>query len=144
MKLKGYRGVRETIVGIITINLPILKPLFNKSFWTTSSFKSSSLSRGTGHPTTSRSRHHGPYELSSKSRGTWSAKNISDMSTTSLETAGRMKNINDSEELIIERASKVVTVETTIHVIREDLEKGPQNGEFEVGAGMNRTMVHAK
>ncbi|CAI6335580.1 unnamed protein product [Periconia digitata] len=27
-------GVRETIVGIVSVNIPILRPLFTKSFWT--------------------------------------------------------------------------------------------------------------
>ncbi|TVY20130.1 hypothetical protein LARI1_G001875 [Lachnellula arida] len=58
-------GIRETIVGIITINLPILKPLFNKSFWSSGT---SSLSHGT-----SRNPDTGTYELSttltSKARG---------------------------------------------------------------------------
>ncbi|KAJ4292690.1 hypothetical protein N0V90_009353 [Kalmusia sp. IMI 367209] len=26
-------GVRETIVGILTVNLPILRPMFNRNFW---------------------------------------------------------------------------------------------------------------
>ncbi|KAH8672650.1 hypothetical protein BGZ60DRAFT_282835 [Tricladium varicosporioides] len=55
-------GVRETIVGIITINLPILKPLFNPSFWSTSSFKSSSLSHGHSHNL----ENLGPYQKSSR------------------------------------------------------------------------------
>ena len=39
-------GVRETIVGIITVNAPILRPMFSKNFWSTSGWKSSSLSYG--------------------------------------------------------------------------------------------------
>ncbi|KAH8647028.1 hypothetical protein BGZ60DRAFT_329442, partial [Tricladium varicosporioides] len=36
-------GVRETIVGIVTINLPILKPLFSARFWSRKSFTNTSL-----------------------------------------------------------------------------------------------------
>ncbi|CZR67962.1 related to integral membrane protein PTH11 [Phialocephala subalpina] len=35
-------GVREIIVGIITINLPILRPLFGHPFWTSGTFKGTS------------------------------------------------------------------------------------------------------
>ncbi|KAH7007287.1 hypothetical protein EDB80DRAFT_645567 [Ilyonectria destructans] len=42
-------GVRETIVGIITVNIPILRPLFTGSFWTWGrSPISSSMRTGTG------------------------------------------------------------------------------------------------
>jgi hypothetical protein len=34
-------GVRETIVGLITVNAPILRPIFNRSFWTSESYKGS-------------------------------------------------------------------------------------------------------
>ncbi|KAG8668271.1 hypothetical protein FPOAC2_07562 [Fusarium poae] len=61
-------GVRETIVGILTVNIPILRPLFSKAFWTgqsitnvNSSYQTTSRTRGTrgGHGTTDL----GPYEL---------------------------------------------------------------------------------
>ncbi|CEI68032.1 hypothetical protein FVEN_g7698 [Fusarium venenatum] len=60
-------GVRETIVGILTVNIPILRPLFSKAFWTgqsmtnvSSSYQATSRTRGTrGNGTTDL----GPYEL---------------------------------------------------------------------------------
>ncbi|KAF4990209.1 hypothetical protein FGRMN_8630 [Fusarium graminum] len=60
-------GVRETIVGILTVNIPILRPLFSKGFWTgqssteiSSSYRATGRSRGTrGNGTTDL----GPYEL---------------------------------------------------------------------------------
>lgn len=33
-------GVRETIVGIVTVNAPILRPLFNRSFWSMQNYGS--------------------------------------------------------------------------------------------------------
>jgi hypothetical protein len=39
-------GVRETIVGIITINAPILRPMFRRQFWSAQSWKDSSLKYG--------------------------------------------------------------------------------------------------
>lgn len=45
-------GVRETIVGILTVNIPILRPVFNKEFWTSkkgsTAASSHALSHGTG------------------------------------------------------------------------------------------------
>jgi hypothetical protein len=34
-------GVRETIVGILTVNMPILPPMFKRAFWSTSSYHDS-------------------------------------------------------------------------------------------------------
>lgn len=33
LTINGW-GVRETIVGIITVNIPVLRPMFRRSFWT--------------------------------------------------------------------------------------------------------------
>jgi len=63
-------GVRETIVGIIAVNAPILRPLFSKAFWTGNvSFPSTGRGASKGINTTggaggTRSTGpHGPYEL---------------------------------------------------------------------------------
>ncbi|KAI1066940.1 hypothetical protein LB507_011373 [Fusarium sp. FIESC RH6] len=60
-------GVRETIVGILTVNIPILRPLFTKAFWTgqslteiSSSYRATGRSRGTRADATT---DLGPYEL---------------------------------------------------------------------------------
>ena len=74
-------GVRETIVGILAVNAPILRPLFSKTFWTRSgpsyldksSGNKTGRSTGTGTRGGTRTGPHGPYELAesvtSKSRG---------------------------------------------------------------------------
>jgi hypothetical protein len=36
-------GVRETLVGILTVNLPILRPMFTRGFWTSSPYKGSGV-----------------------------------------------------------------------------------------------------
>ncbi|EWG53170.1 hypothetical protein FVEG_17067 [Fusarium verticillioides 7600] len=62
-------GVRETIVGILTVNIPILRPIFSKSFWNgnspseiTSSYRTTA--HGTrGGNTTLTQDISGPYEL---------------------------------------------------------------------------------
>ncbi|KAF4453283.1 hypothetical protein F53441_4013 [Fusarium austroafricanum] len=65
-------GVRETIVGIITVNIPILRPLFTKSFWNgqSASQLSSSYRQGTSRNTkgtrgggVKTQDIEGPYEL---------------------------------------------------------------------------------
>jgi hypothetical protein len=54
-------GVRETLVGIIAVNVPILRPLFSKAFWVPGATKGSS-----SYPTRGSSARHtgaGPYEM---------------------------------------------------------------------------------
>lgn len=64
-------GVRETIVGIIAVNAPILRPLFSKAFWTGNvAFPSTGRGASKGINTTGgggggtrSTAPHGPYEL---------------------------------------------------------------------------------
>ncbi|KUJ21838.1 uncharacterized protein LY89DRAFT_385616 [Mollisia scopiformis] len=140
-------GVRETIVGIVTINMPILKPLFSKSFWTTGSFKSSSYLHGTARNIQERS-NKGPYELSSKAGGKrfWSGDwdvEAGDVKirSKSEESLDRMQSMgNDSQELIIQRL-KGITVHETYPVKSEDVETGDGLG-WESNA--NQVSIHAK
>jgi hypothetical protein len=124
-------GVRETIVGIVTINLPILKSLFNKSFWSPSSFKSSSFSHGTSRNVNGGSGT-GPYELGSKvsarklSSGHWDVEaegsgGMGSRSEETLNVVGKMGN--DSEERIFQRTHGI-TVQETYHVKSENLGPG--------------------
>ncbi|KAJ4353180.1 uncharacterized protein N0V89_004906 [Didymosphaeria variabile] len=46
-------GVRETIVGIITVNLPILRPMFRRNFWRGNTYVAESSSYGRSRPTKS-------------------------------------------------------------------------------------------
>ncbi|KAF4473821.1 hypothetical protein FAGAP_12848 [Fusarium agapanthi] len=62
-------GVRETIVGILTVSIPILRPIFSKSFWDrntpseiTSSYRTTTHGTGGGNGTLTQDIS-GPYEL---------------------------------------------------------------------------------
>lgn len=54
-------GVRETFIAIFTVNVPIFRPMFNRTFWSFGTYlKTSSKSRtteGTGRATTAKSAH---------------------------------------------------------------------------------------
>ncbi|KAH8435108.1 uncharacterized protein LDX57_012737 [Aspergillus melleus] len=56
-------GIRETVVGVATVNLPILRPLFTKRFWTTGMNGSSSANNYYEYHASS-----GAYNLTSRSR----------------------------------------------------------------------------
>lgn len=59
-------GVRETIVGILTVNIPILRPLFNKDFWNGKKGSTNASSHGLSHGTAHKPQLvTGPYELAS-------------------------------------------------------------------------------
>ncbi|RKL29896.1 hypothetical protein BFJ72_g11765 [Fusarium proliferatum] len=62
-------GVRETIVGILTVNIPILRPIFSKNFWNgnapneiTSSYRTTTHGTRGGNRTLTQDIS-GPYEL---------------------------------------------------------------------------------
>jgi hypothetical protein len=154
------RGVRETIVGIVTINLPILKPLFSKKFWTLKSFQTSSLSYGNTH---NLDNSRSPYELSTSTNSkslkgsrarTYEEdchpvmgndiKNLS-MSDETLTRVGNPRS--DSEEFIFQGVSDGgVKVHTTLHVESEDLEKGGNTDPWQKrGMGVSsRVTVHPR
>ncbi|KAI0019298.1 hypothetical protein F4780DRAFT_793384 [Xylariomycetidae sp. FL0641] len=104
-------GVRETIVGIISVNVPILRPLFNRSFWRgnrlapTSDPKSGTRTYGTG--------VHGPYEMTSS---------VND-SRFDTQCVDGKDNSSDSEELIQDQKvdSKAVVIKTVLTVSNEDV-----------------------
>jgi hypothetical protein len=111
-------GVRETIVGIITVNIPILRPIISKSFWRTSelSYSAGKGSKSGGHTTTLAAPERGPYELASRA-STQSRRNRSFggnkefiIGRNSCETTTSLKpGVND-----------VVVVHTTYQVTSED------------------------
>jgi hypothetical protein len=141
-KLTSIRGVRETIVGIVTINLPILKPLFSKNFWSFKSFKSTSLSYGNTH---NLDNSRSPYELatSTNSKAHTKSRNRSDeedcepvmgkegkilnMMAMSEETLSRSPNSRtDSDEFILQGVNDGggVKISTTLHYESEDIKNG--------------------
>ncbi|KAH6894058.1 hypothetical protein B0T10DRAFT_435494, partial [Thelonectria olida] len=58
-------GVRETIVGIITVNIPILRPIFTKAFWTGGPLNSHGSTFRTTTIGGKSTDISGPYELTS-------------------------------------------------------------------------------
>jgi hypothetical protein len=120
-------GVRETIVGILTVNMPILPPMFQKTFWSGSKSKSR-YGKGT-------------FEL--RSRNTTS-RNEKD---ADIEVASQ-----GSQENIIRQGSRDdtpfgnVTVQTSIQVHSEQREDDGHvewNNEREEG-GLNSTITANK
>lgn len=59
-------GVRETIVGILTVNIPILRPIFNKQFWSGKKGSTNASSHGLSHGVSNKPQLvSGSYELAS-------------------------------------------------------------------------------
>lgn len=52
-------GVRETIVGIVTVQLPVLRPLFGRAFWRPGAYAGSAGATGGGENTTDARTGHG-------------------------------------------------------------------------------------
>jgi hypothetical protein len=124
--LTPHRCVRETIIGIITIHLPILKPLFNKSFWSTDSFKSTSISHGTSRNL----EPGGTYEMTSshtsknKNGKNWDMEPAMGRQKSSSHSKESLGSLAGSDDFIIDGKREGVTVETTYQVTTEDIEKG--------------------
>jgi hypothetical protein len=108
-------GVRETIVGLITVNAPILRPLFNKSFWSRDNYNSRTAEETaawTSH--TGRSKYgKGTFKLRSGLNSTRSVRIDGEIDTAS----------QSSQENIIKRSmddlpfgNGDVMVKTTYHV----------------------------
>jgi hypothetical protein len=131
-------GVRETIVGILTVNMPILPPMFQKTFWSGSAYQDSY----SGTESKSKSRYgKGTFEL--RSRNTTS-RNEKD---ADIEVASQ-----GSQENIIRQGSRDdtpfgnVTVQTSIQVHSEQREDDGHvewNNEREEG-GLNSTITANK
>jgi hypothetical protein len=118
-------GVRETIVGIITVNSPILRPMFNRNFWSRSSFKDSRGTEETAGWTSRNSRAakygKGTFELRSRAN-------------SDKEDAGIEIESNGSQENIIKKSfdgmhfgSGDVVVQTTYHVQSHDRDDEPRS-----------------
>jgi hypothetical protein len=118
-------GVRETIVGIITVNIPILRPMFSKTFWRTGqvSYPSSGGTK-TGGRNTTLATGEGPYEMTGSVSG----------------TSRRKDSFGGSEEFIIDNSNKKgslkpggnnVMVHTMYHVTSEDAKSNQQTNEWD-------------
>lgn len=134
-------GVRETIVGIIAVNAPILRPLFSLSFWKPGYMLSGNTGTGSGGAltgsggrtlgtTTGDAGGQGPYELAPSVHG--SEVNPSKQST-----------FNSSEENIIAKdvelgdkaKDRAVVIQTTYEVRTEERQPESQHTRWNSGTG---------
>ena len=108
-------GVRETIVGIITVNLPILRPMFRRSFWRGTTYVAESSSYGRSRPAKS-GYGHGTFELRSTSN-IKSGDGASDVDLVDKpRSASRLSKDSDSFERERVEANIQVRVEQTYQV----------------------------
>ncbi|GAB7357646.1 hypothetical protein MBLNU459_g0142t1 [Dothideomycetes sp. NU459] len=115
-------GVRETIIGLITVNVPVLRPLFSRAFWKWGPYDPSA------------SKHHNTSSYGTQTRSkTWKGtdshmhKGDLEMGVTTIKTSpvGSLSN-NSSQENILGKDNKndgFVSVQTTYEITshqRED------------------------
>lgn len=50
-------GVRETFIGIFTINVPILRPLFSRAFWRSGAYDPNAINRGSSYNRSGKNGH---------------------------------------------------------------------------------------
>jgi hypothetical protein len=102
-------GVRETIVGLITVNAPILRPMFNKGFWSRDSYHSR-----TAEETSPRSKYgKGTFKLRSGVTSTRSARLDGEIDTASQSS---QENIIKKSMDDLPYGDGDVMVKTTYHV----------------------------
>lgn len=53
-------GVRETFIGIFTINVPILRPIFSRAFWRPGPYDPNASGRGSGYSRSAHGLQSGP------------------------------------------------------------------------------------
>ncbi|KAM0218614.1 hypothetical protein ACHAQD_006737 [Fusarium lateritium] len=124
-------GVRETLVGILTVNIPILRPLFTRSFWSgqnsseiSSSYHTTARSRGTrgGGATQDIS---GPYEL-----------------TPSINDGSKPSDRGSQDSILSSKNIKMadIVVSKTYNVTHDGIEGGSWYGDRN---GASKVSVHA-
>ncbi|KAH6649021.1 hypothetical protein BKA67DRAFT_379552 [Truncatella angustata] len=129
-------GVRETIVGIITVNIPILRPMFSKTFWRTGQVTSptGSGNTNTGGRNGTLATGHGPYEMASSIGGV---------------SRDRKDSFGGSEECIIGKNSKAVkpgendvVVQTMYHVTSEDVAPSQAGRDWDAHGGHTKAVAY--
>ncbi|KAF2221192.1 hypothetical protein BDZ85DRAFT_302523, partial [Elsinoe ampelina] len=100
-------GVRETVIGVFTVNVPILRPLFRRSFWTTGAYNPQSSSKRSANAT-------GPSQHATASHRA-PTSTVNDWK----DDIEKGQALTDADATII-KSSQVVH---TIHVQEEDEEK---------------------
>lgn len=126
-------GVRETIVGILTVNMPILAPMFQKKFWISGSYD---RSYDVTEPSKSKSGRYGLGTFELRSRATESKtdreQDVEIASTGSQENIIKKTNSSD-----LEHGMHGVKVQTSIQI--QSHQRDEESGDERLdGAGMGR------
>ncbi|KAI0159446.1 hypothetical protein BJ166DRAFT_332644 [Pestalotiopsis sp. NC0098] len=119
-------GVRETIVGIVAVNIPILRPIFRASFWKTGQIISSGAGKSTTGGRTGGTRTYptglGPYEMAgSVNEGSVGRKDRGSF-------GGSEEFIIDKGDANLKHNANDVVVQTTYHVRSEEMSPDSGNG----------------
>lgn len=124
-------GVRETIVGIITVNLPILRPMFRHNFWRGTGAVAESSSYARSRPTRS-GYGHGTFKLRSEQ----DSKRGAAASDVELVAVPRSSSRSSARSSSLEKESGdgsiqngIVIVEQTYHV-----SSSPRHVDEELGS----------
>jgi hypothetical protein len=162
-------GVRETIAGIIAVNIPILRPILRASFWTpgpvtsqtSNSYTSSTQGKKTATSSLATSHHARPYmsydvEKQDAPIKGGTAIELKDLASERSNDSGRSRT--DSEEFIIEQAEPPyrhddedhdgVLVEThfesSVEYCRQSLRPAVPNGLNKEDSGYVANIRHSR
>lgn len=134
-------GVRETIIGLITVNVPVLRPLLSRAFWTFGPYNPSAVRHNTSYGTDTRSKTWKGNNATESHMG----KGDMEMGITTIKTSptGSLSN-NSSQENILSKDSKndgFVSVQTTYEITsqqRDDVASLAGNDKDYNGIGVPR------
>lgn len=132
-------GVRETIVGILTVNLPILRPMFSRKFWSRGSFHEGTSSYGKSRPAKS-SYGPGTFEL----RSVEESKRGCDASDVELVIAARSTSRSSRRGSSLEKESEEPGVSNGIVVVKQTYISHSPRDEEEASAWENQDKNEAK
>ncbi|KAI1860683.1 uncharacterized protein JN550_011408 [Neoarthrinium moseri] len=118
-------GVRETLVGIIAANLPVLGPVTTKKFWNGGRLTSRRYSKTTIGGRSSSTWHHSfrPYGVSRSF-----AASIGGHKNRNNSFAGSEESIFHADNINLQPTSNEVLVHTSYHVKTEDNVGGASDG----------------
>ncbi|KAL1297480.1 hypothetical protein AAFC00_005003 [Neodothiora populina] len=100
-------GVRETIIGLFAINIPILRPIFRRTFWTSGKYDPSSPPSAGSRPTNSKRYKSSGLSGCDVELGTTTVKSI---------TPRRANSTSSQENLVRMGKDNVVYVQTTYDI----------------------------
>ncbi|KAF2008696.1 hypothetical protein BU24DRAFT_381647 [Aaosphaeria arxii CBS 175.79] len=134
-------GVRETIVGILTVNLPILRPMFKRSFWRSGGYVSDMTSYGQSRPTKN-TYGHGTSQLRSKTGSKSTGRSDTDFVDIERSASGSSQ-VNLTDNGTGDISDGIVMIEQTINVSSRprDEEDGQSDWSRDVGESGFKTNV---